>query len=110
MDLEHAWSGITLLREMESACAGVDSGKSFWDKALYWEKRATAETLVGNHRSAIEYGAKLIRHHPDGIPAQMELPQSAVAEAAVPYIVMQAMGHRVVMVNEAHWSRVQRSP
>ena len=102
MDLEHAWSGIPLLRELEAACAGPDSGRNYWERALYWDRRAIAESLVGNHVTASAYGADLARHHPDGIPAQTELPRSATVAAAVPYIVGRAARHRVVMVNERH--------
>ncbi|MCY4013759.1 MAG: hypothetical protein OXG82_13710 [Gammaproteobacteria bacterium] len=102
MDLEHAWSGLPLLRDMETACAGPDSGKNYWEKAFYWEHRATAESLVGNHGTASVYGAKVTRHHPDGLPARVALPSSATATAALPYIVGRAARHRVVMVNERH--------
>lgn len=102
MDLEHAWSGLPLLREMEAACAGPDSGRNYWEKAFYWEGRATAESLVGNHGTATAYAAKLLRHHPDGVPERAELPRSATAAAVVPYIAERAGHHRAVMVNERH--------
>ena len=102
MDLKHAWSGTTRLREMESTCTGLENDRTYWQKVLYWQSRATAENLLGNHSRALSYRDKMIRHHPDGVQANVALPRHATSIPAISYVVEQARNHRVVMVNEEH--------
>lgn len=102
MDLEHAWSGTQRLRELEFACSGLESDRNYWQKALYWQSRATAESLLGNHSRALSFRDMMIRNHPGGVPEQIELPQNTTSILAIPYVIARARNHEIVIVNEEH--------
>ena len=90
----HAWSRTVELREMKEACRSTDIAP------FYWQMRASAENLLGNHRVAlIDYD----RVRPGSRQADYaELPSETRSVAALAYITEQASHHRFVMVNERH--------
>ena len=98
MDFDHAWTGTIRLRQMESSCVGSEN------EPTYWSVRSTMENLLGNHRGALEYFRQAI----SGPGSRQELPANAESKPALGYILEQAAGHQVVMVNERHHVSTER--
>lgn len=96
-DLEHAWSEVPILREMERDCA------SSRHKAFYWQIRAEAESLIGNHRMALADADRSTK-----ASERAELPTGAASKPALRYIIERAADHRFVMVNERHHVSTER--
>ncbi|MYA16192.1 MAG: hypothetical protein F4Z28_05185 [Gammaproteobacteria bacterium] len=96
----HAWSETVLLRRMETACASSEH------EVVYWQLRAEAENLIGNHRAALAAYDRL--NYLRKQQRRSELPIGAGSLPALPYVVEQAADHRVVMVNERHHVSTER--
>ena len=97
MDFDHSWTGTIRLRRMESSCAGSENERT------YWHLRSTMESLLGNHRAALEYFRRAISR-----PGREYLPANAESRPALEYILEQAAGRQVVMVNEQHHVSTER--
>lgn len=90
----HPWSETIELRQMEAACQSSDNAP------FYWQMRAMAENLLGNHRAALVDFDRLRPRWERGEYAG--LPPDARSAPALSYIAEQAADHRFVMVNERH--------
>ena len=91
---QHAWSETVELRQMEQACRSSDNAP------FYWQLRAMAENVLGNHRAAlVDFDRLRPRWEKGEYP---DLPRDARSLPALPYIIERAASHRFVMVNERH--------
>ena len=95
MDLEHAWSGTPLMRDMEAECDSSDF------KVTYWQLRAGGENLLGHHARALTDFTRFLPQRNQQAP-RPELPPGAQSAPAIPYITTQSRTHQIVMVNERH--------
>lgn len=91
----HIWSETIELRGMEEACRASDMAP------FYWQMRATAENLLGNHAAAMVDYDRQYRGRA-GPRKSGELPPGTRSVPALAYIEERARDHRFVMVNERH--------
>ena len=90
----HTWSETIDLRETEEACRSSDHAP------FYWQLRAMAENVLGNHRAAlVDFDRQRPRWESGEYP---DLPRGARSVPALAYIAERAASHRFVMVNERH--------
>ena len=73
---------------------------------MYWQLRAHAESLIGDHRAALAARDRL--HHLSSRHARTELPPGTRSIPALPTIEERAANHRFVMVNERHHVSTER--
>ena len=86
---QHAWSESVVLRRMETACASSEH------EVIYWQLRAGAENLIGNHRGALAAYDRL--NYLRKPQRRSELPAGTGSLPALPYILEQAADHRGVL-------------
>lgn len=72
---------------METACASSEH------EVVYWQLRAQAENLIGNHRAALAADDRL--NYLRKPQRRSELPTGAGSLPALPYVLEQAVDHRV---------------
>ena len=87
------WKPLSVIRAHEDACTDDD----VW-RLTYSQRRATLESKVGNHADALTFADWRGNRYYN----EQELPESAQAEPAIPYIVGRSGQHQFVIVNERH--------
>ena len=97
----HIWSETIELRGMEDACRASDVAP------FYWQMRAAAENLLGNHAAALVDFDRQYRGRA-GPRKTGELPPGTRSVPALSYIEERARDHRFVMVNERHHVSTER--